>query len=123
MYKALSQYSVDPATSTAKSLDYLLYFRKNCTLDFVESKIVEKDCAFDQMRALGIDDKIVNQCFLNSFIRVGDVDSFNEVLDGDAKVQEELGIYLHPGLTINNITYRGYIEGEDVKEAICSSFT
>ena len=62
-------------------------------------------------------------CFLNSFIRVGDVDSYNEVLDGDAKVQEELGIYLHPGLTINNITYRGYIEGEDVKEAICSSFT
>ena len=65
----------------------------------------------------------VNQCFLNSFIKVGDVDSYNEVLDGDAKVQEELGIYLHPGLTINNITYRGYIEGEDVKEAICSSFT
>ena len=38
-------------------------------------------------------------------------------------MQEELGIYLHPGLTINNITYRGYIEGEDVKDAICSSFT
>ena len=46
--------------STTQSLDYLLYFRKNCTLDYVEAKIVEKDCAFDQMKALGIDDKIVH---------------------------------------------------------------
>ena len=25
-------------------------------------------------------------------------------------------------MTVNNITYRGYLEGDDVKDAICSSF-
>ena len=29
---------------------------------------------------------------------------------------------MHPGLTINDITYRGYLEGKDVHDAICTSF-
>ena len=33
----------------------------------------------------------------------------------------ELGIYLHPGLTINDITYKGYLEGQDIQNAICAS--
>jgi len=32
----------------------------------------------------------------------------------------ELGIYLHPGVTINNITYKGYLEGEDIHNAVCT---
>ena len=122
VHKVLTQYDTDSVTTSRLSIDYLLYFRSNCTLDFDKEKVTEFDCAYDQMRSLGINTTIVESCYNNSFIRPGDVDSFNELLDEDATVQEELGIYLHPGLTINNITYRGYLEGQDIKEAICSSF-
>lgn len=30
---------------------------------------------------------------------------------------------MHPGLTINSMTYRGYLDGSDIFDAICSSFT
>ena len=29
---------------------------------------------------------------------------------------------MHPSLTINQMSYRGYLEGSDVYDAICSSF-
>ena len=34
----------------------------------------------------------------------------------------DLGIALHPSLTINNMTYRGYLDSDDIFDAICSSF-
>lgn len=46
----------------------------------------------------------------------------NILLDTDTVQSNKLGIYLHPGLTINDMTYRGYIEGADVFDAVCSSF-
>ena len=33
-----------------------------------------------------------------------------------------LGIVLHPSITINNITYRGELEGFDIFKAICAGF-
>jgi len=30
---------------------------------------------------------------------------------------------MQPSLTINNLTYRGYLEGKDMFDAICSSFS
>ena len=29
---------------------------------------------------------------------------------------------MHPALSINNMTYRGYFEGEDISDFICASF-
>ena len=45
------------------------------------------------------------------------------LLEKDAVEQMERGIYLHPGLAINDITYRGYLESDDIHEAICASFS
>ena len=28
---------------------------------------------------------------------------------------------MHPGITINEITYKGYLEGEDVHDAVCAA--
>lgn len=65
---------------------------------------------------------MVTECYSNSFVEVADLNSENMLLEEDADLQNELGIFLHPGMTVNNITYRGYLEGDDVKDAICSSF-
>ena len=35
---------------------------------------------------------------------------------------DRLGIVLHPSITINNITFRGELEGEYIFKAICAGF-
>ena len=45
------------------------------------------------------------------------------LLSEDSARQNALGIYLHPGLSINNMSYRGYLESSDIFDAICASFT
>ncbi len=52
----------------------------------------------------------------------GDLSSNNELLEKDTVEQSEKGIYLHPGIAINGNTYRGYLESDDIHEAICASF-
>ena len=45
------------------------------------------------------------------------------LLERDTLDATKLGVYLHPGLTINKMTYRGYLESADIQDAICDSFT
>ena len=33
-------------------------------------------------------------------------------------MEREYGIFLHPAVTINKYTYRGYLEGEDIFKAV-----
>ena len=51
----------------------------------------------------------------------GDESSSNQLLFQDSIDEIELGIYLHPGLTINNMTYRGYLDGQDIQNSICAA--
>ena len=59
---------------------------------------------------------------MQSFENANDEQSSNAMLAKDTQKETELGIYMHPSLTINDMSYRGYLEGQDVFEAICSSF-
>ena len=74
------------------------------------------------MDQVGVDKDAVKQCYEDSFVVPNNEESLNALLEEDTVQQELLGIYLHPGLTINDITYRGYLEGKDVHDAICTSF-
>ena len=74
------------------------------------------------MEYLGIDVQKVHQCYGQSFSDLHDEQSSNAMLAKDTKKESDLGIYMHPSLTINDMSYRGYLEGMDVFEAICSSF-
>ena len=74
------------------------------------------------MAQLDIDGDLVEDCVDESFEQSGDYSSVNLLIDEDTAKSSSLGIYLHPGLTINDMTYRGYIEGQDVFDAVCSSF-
>ena len=126
VHMVLTEYSQDQTASIEKSLDYMLYFKRNCTSegDVFDPELFNSfECAFDQMKALEISPGQVQQCFDNSFEIEDDIESENLLLAKDKQTSDKLGIYLHPGFTINDMTYRGYMEGEDLFDAICSSFT
>ena len=69
------------------------------------------------MRQIEIDYDSVNSCITNSFETTD-----NWILDRDATLAKELGITLHPAITINNHTYFGDFDGQDIFHALCSSF-
>ena len=74
------------------------------------------------MKKLGIDEHKVMASWNKSFVVNSDMDSDNDLLGEDADKDYALGIHLHPGLTINDMTYRGYLDGADVQDAICATF-
>lgn len=75
------------------------------------------------MREIKIDDNEVKRCYDESFFANADETSSNLLLEEDAVQEIDLGIFMHPSLTINNMTYRGYLDSDDIFDAICSSFT
>lgn len=89
----------------------------------IRRNMEELDCAYSQMKSLAINTRYVDKCITDQFEIPGDIESSDSMLEADALEQAEKGIYLHPGLAINGITYRGYLEGEDIHNAVCASFT
>ena len=122
VHMTLYEYSVDQVTALATSIDYMLAFRKECTVAGKPELFSDFTCAYEQMKKLGITEDYVEDCFSKSFSTEGDLDSENMLFSDDRNDADRLGIYLHPGLTINNMTYRGYMEGEDIFDTLCTSF-
>jgi len=50
------------------------------------------------------------------------LDADNQLLKKDANEIKRLGIYHNPAITINDSLYRGDLDGQDIFEAICSTF-
>merc|ERR1712166_946546 len=46
----------------------------------------------------------------------------NTILKKDAEQMKKLGIHHNPAITINDYLYRGDLDGQDIFEAICSTF-
>ena len=47
----------------------------------------------------------------------------NVLLKEDKYWANKLGVVLQPAVTINNITYRGDIDGNDIFRAVCAGFS
>ena len=104
-----------------QTLNYLHDFRANCAQGYDKAKIEDFTCAYEQMRAIDIDDAQVKRCYDESFVE--GTDRKNLLLQQDVNDELDLGIALHPSLTINDMSYRGYLDSDDIFDAICSSFT
>lgn len=77
-----------------------------------------------QLKKVNIDSEDVEKCVRKSFITDSDgkiVD--NRLLKEDRKWSAQLGVFMHPSLTINNITYRGDLNGYDIFRAVCAGFS
>jgi len=46
----------------------------------------------------------------------------NRLLQEDREWANRLGVILHPSISINNITYRGDVNGYDIFRAVCAGF-
>lgn len=86
-----------------------------CTDD---SKMFTKECSYEIMGHLEIDTKSIDRCVTYAETRNYKIPLF----DSDRELSKKLGIILQPTVTINNITYRGEIDGIDVFKAICAGF-
>mmetsp|Transcript_28897 Transcript_28897/g.27797 ORF Transcript_28897/g.27797 Transcript_28897/m.27797 type:complete len:299 (-) Transcript_28897:73-969(-) len=78
-------------------------------------------CAEMQLSNLGLNVTAINMCMDDSFEH-GDDSKDNKYLKEDRQLSRQLGIMMHPSVTINNITYKGEITGYDVFKAICAGF-
>ena len=58
----------------------------------------------------------------DSFEIPEDVESNNKILQADSEWANEHRLAFHPSITINDFTYRGNIEFNDIHEAICAAY-
>ena len=80
-----------------------------------------KECAEDvHQRATDLPPLAdVNACISESFEQPDNTHSDNKLLKADKDTAHELGIFLHPSITINQHTYRGELSGKDIVAATC----
>lgn len=76
------------------------------------------------MKKLAIKSEEVEKCIRASFITdaSGKITD-NKILREDRDWSEKLGVFMHPSITINNITYRGDLNGYDIFRAVCAGFS
>lgn len=75
------------------------------------------------MKKVGVNSESVDKCVRASFVtsEEGQVTD-NKLLREDRKWSDQLGVFMHPSITINNITYRGDLNGYDIFKAVCAGF-
>lgn len=97
------------------------------TIKFIDvcsdSTTFNKDCSYGVMKMLNLNTDAVDTC-VNSATKAAT--SRGQVtipfFEEDKAMAKKLGIILHPAVTVNNITYRGEIDGYNVFKAICAGF-
>lgn len=75
------------------------------------------------MKKAGVNTEEVQRCLKESFVmdRSGNVKD-NTLLKEDRDWSNLMGTFMHPSVTINNITYRGDLNGYDIFKAVCAGF-
>lgn len=58
----------------------------------------------------------------NTFETKGNRQTKNKIFEADREASSKLGIFQHPSITINNMTYRGEMNGHDIFKAVCAGF-
>ena len=109
--------------SYSKYFDYLITLHDQC----LKSKEgLNKYCSQKVMKAVGVDETLINDCILSNYNETlynGKSPGYN-ILKEDYEKQYRLntGILKRPSVVINNITFRGDLEGYDIFTAVCAGF-
>lgn len=93
------------------------HFTKKCTKENEYDSCFEKFVKPDEFAA-------VESCIKSSY--KSPVDSLkgeNTILEEHFRLRYQSGIIFYPGVSINNVAYRGNIEALEIKEAICATYT
>jgi len=77
------------------------------------------------MKSIGLNPVDVMECVGRNSYHFGKSDNartHNRLLQEDRDWALRLGVILHPSISINNITYRGDVNGYDIFRAVCAGF-
>lgn len=102
------------------------YMKKFDSLCNIDLQIVE-ECTYNLMISMNINETKIKKCFNESFIKNGNSD-FNVFIDDNHILKSERNLFLQngiqfwPSVSINNDSFKGNVEGEQIFEAICSKF-
>jgi hypothetical protein len=73
------------------------------------------------MKKVGVNHELVERCVKESFVS-GPSGVDNRILADDATWARSQGAFIHPSVSINNVTYRGALNGYDLFRAVCAGF-
>jgi hypothetical protein len=118
LYNSLSEV-INVNSNFTTWFNYVVKFRDVC--DSLER--FNKECSYKIMQELEIETRLIDECVLSSFVSRGNVQTDNKILRDDRAFAEKLGIVIHPAISINNMTYRGDINGYDIFRAVCVGFS
>ena len=104
-------------TVTTHLFKYLNLHRLSCS-NSVE-KFESGECSLVIMESLGFDPKSITECVDSTFREKGNRDSTNLALLVDRSFEQKIGLFMHPAVTLNKFTYRGYLDGKDIFNALC----
>lgn len=74
--------------------------------------MAELDISFDK----------IQECVNGSFYGGNHVEAENSILAKEAQYWKSYGPHFFPAVIINNVTYRGFLNTENVFQAICNGF-
>ena len=114
LYKALNQ-----KNKNEKFFDYIDFVHEMC-----HSRIDEK-CSKLGVKKIGFEQKWVDNCVKDSFENRGNVEyskDENNYLKEMATEWHNYGTHMYPSVVVNDVTFRGQLNPDNVFEAICAGF-
>ena len=105
-----------------KFIDKMVTRLAKCEDLFSQSGTFPRSCLFDEQTVPANLKSKVDACVRDSFEQPGDFESKNTVLQADLKWAKDHHLDFHPSITINDFSYRGDIEFQDIREAICAAY-
>ena len=104
--------------------DYIDLFDVRC----VEFQVLE-ECSKDILKELKLDYEIIKNCVNESFLKRSGINeeidivySDNNLLKNERKTSNYYNVHFWPSVMINNMTFQGNLESNDIFEAICTFF-
>ena len=96
---------------------YIAEFHRECYNEVTE------DCSRNAHKRLELDWKDTQNCVDDSFLGSGDqYKQKNKIFEDEKDYYQKYGPSFFPGLVINNRTYMGVLDPENVFQAICAGF-
>lgn len=113
--KCLHDYSLEK-NHEKKWWDYMNKVHSTCRNDITE------DCSRRIMKELDIPYDRIWDCVEESFYSKNHVKSDNSILSKESFTWKDNGPHFFPAIIINNVTYRGSLNPDNVFQAICKGF-
>lgn len=97
--------------------NYVKYFNETCS-----NNNFTKRCSELAMKDAQIDSDDIEECIERSFDGSNPEKDDNKILRSEKELLIQSGIFFYPTIIINNQTFRGDIETDEIMRAVCAGF-